>query len=65
MSALKKNDYFCGGVIYEEDTTKEKRTRKKRFPFPSLFLGLATSLSRGKKGEGKNARETCNTWQAH
>ena len=26
-------------------------------------LRLATSLSRGKTGEGKKGRETCNTWQ--
>ena len=28
-----------------------------------IFPGLATSLSRGKMGEGIKAREICNTWQ--
>ena len=33
----------------------------KGLPLP----GLATSISRGKTGEGKKARETCNTWHAY
>ena len=31
----------------------------------SKVPGLATSLSRGKNGRRKKARETCNTWHAH